>query len=449
MTPEAIVERIRQTLHREGSDQDSLPAAEAGVAPELAALQSGADIYHVPLRSSRPLIGRALTLARHTARRLLIPVLGQQVAYNLANAHAVARLKEDMDRIVRRQEDFWERLEQVTDEAQMLSDELLRAQQDRLAALVERFAREQQALGEQLRLVREQQELGERVAGEERALNERVAHEQQTLQELVGRCHEAIERMQADVDWARKTVQATGERMARTDRKLRRLLHFSSNGNPPESEPVPPATEPDFDYFSFESRFRGTEEEIKERQRPYVACYRGAVNILDIGCGRGEFLELLRDAGIPAKGVDADLDMVLACREKALDIAHDDALHFLENSPDACFGGVFAAQVIEHLEPRRMMELIRMCHRKLRAGGTIVLETINPQCAAGMNAFYLDPSHVRPVHPEMLRFFLESIDFVETRIRYSLGTRDGPDVSAMTDEWRRTNCGDYAAIARK
>jgi len=174
MTPEAIVERIRQTLRRQGSDPASL-------APELAALQSGADIYHVPLRSSRPLIGQALTLARHTVRRLLIPVLGRQVAYNLTNAHAVARLKEDMDRLVQRQEGLSERLEQVADEARMLSDELLRAQQDRLAVLGERIAKEQQALGERLRLVQEQQELGERLAREQQAPNERVAHDQQTL----------------------------------------------------------------------------------------------------------------------------------------------------------------------------------------------------------------------------------------------------------------------------
>jgi len=66
-----------------------------------------------------------------------------------------------------------------------------------------------------------------------------------------------------------------------------------------------------------------------------------------------------------------------------------------------------------------------------------------------MSAFYLDPSHVRPVQPDIPRFFLESIDFVDTCIRYSVGTPDTPDVSAMTDEWRRMNCANYAAIARK
>jgi len=123
--------------------------------------------------------------------------------------------------------------------------------------------------------------------------------------------------MHADVDWGRKTAHTTDDRMARTDRKLRRLLQLSSNSNPPEREAAPPASELDFDYFSFESRFRGTEHEIEERQRPYVASFWGAVNIRDIGCGRGAFLEVLREAGIPAKGVATDLNMVLACRRRS------------------------------------------------------------------------------------------------------------------------------------
>ena len=156
---------------------------------------------------------------------------------------------------------------------------------------------------------------------------------------------------------------ADRERISRAERTLRRALHASQTPQSQEHGPESPARErasvalavpahkPEFDYAGFEERFRGSEEEIKERQRIYVPYFEGRNDVLDIGCGRGEFLELMRESGIQARGVDLDLDMILLCRDKGLDVSVDDAFAYLGALPDDSLGGIFAAQVIEHLHP--------------------------------------------------------------------------------------------------
>jgi O-antigen chain-terminating methyltransferase len=184
---------------------------------------------------------------------------------------------------------------------------------------------------------------------------------------------------------------------------------------------------PLFDYFGFEERFRGSEEDIKERQRVYVEYFKGADQVVDIGCGRGEFLELLGDAGIKAHGIDLDLDMVLYCQENGLEVMREDAYVYLESLADESLGGVFAAQVVEHLEPSRVIELVNLCHRKLRSGGVLIFETPNPMCLAVFaRSFYMDLSHIRPIHPEAMKFLFESSGFDNLQVKFS-----GPVESCM------------------
>jgi len=178
--------------------------------------------------------------------------------------------------------------------------------------------------------------------------------------------------------------------------------------------------QPQFDYVGFEERFRGSEEDVKERQRKYLEHFRGAEEVLDIGCGRGEFLELLREANINARGVDMNLDMVLLCKEKGLDIAHGDAFTYLEGLPDEAVGGIFSAQVIEHLQPSQIIRLVRLCYQQLAGNGVLVLETINPQCLTVFaGSFYADFTHVWPCHPEAMRYLLESVGFRQIQLIFS------------------------------
>ena len=157
---------------------------------------------------------------------------------------------------------------------------------------------------------------------------------------------------------------------------------------------------------------------IKNKQRSYLTYFTGGGPVIDVGCGRGEFLELMREAGIEARGLDFDLDMTLLCKEKGLDVVHCDALAYLADVPDDSLGGIFSAQVIEHLSSAQLNALIAMAARKLKPGGSVVLETLNPESLfVHYKWFWMDPSHVRLVHPQTLQFLLESAGFAQVSCR--------------------------------
>ena len=133
------------------------------------------------------------------------------------------------------------------------------------------------------------------------------------------------------------------ERLGRTPSAHPGVLAATAPGPAPPREPSAPSG---LDYFAFEARMRGSRSDVRSRQVRYVADFREAAPALDVGCGRGEFLSLLREAGIEAVGVDSNADMVELCRAEGLDVHHDDALAYLERLDESSLGGVFAAQVV-------------------------------------------------------------------------------------------------------
>src|SRR5688572_29720054 len=172
-------------------------------------------------------------------------------------------------------------------------------------------------------------------------------------------------------------------------------------------------------YVGFEDRFRGSSDDIRQRVADYLAFFQGARDVLDVGCGRGEFLGLLRDQGITARGIDINGSMVDVCRQQGLDVTEGDALAYLRAQPDGSLGGLFAAQVVEHLEPRYLTSLLDAAFDKLRPGSTIVLETINPACwFAFFESYIRDITHVRPIHPDTLTYLLIATGFQHVDIRY-------------------------------
>jgi len=172
-------------------------------------------------------------------------------------------------------------------------------------------------------------------------------------------------------------------------------------------------------YVGFEDQFRGSREEIRKRVEQYLPIFANASDVLDVGCGRGEFLELLREQGIRARGIDVNAAMIEVCREKGLDAETADALAYLRGLPDASLGGLFAAQVVEHLEPRYLTQLLDAAYEKLRPGAPIVLETINPACwFAFFESYIRDLTHVRPVHPDTLKYLLIASGFQHVDITY-------------------------------
>jgi 2-polyprenyl-3-methyl-5-hydroxy-6-metoxy-1,4-benzoquinol methylase len=172
-------------------------------------------------------------------------------------------------------------------------------------------------------------------------------------------------------------------------------------------------------YVGFEDQFRGSQEEIRKRVEEYLPIFAKASDVLDVGCGRGEFLELLREHGIRARGIDVNAAMVEVCRGKGLDAEAGDALTYLRGLPDGSLGGLFAAQVVEHLEPRYLAQLLDAAFEKLRPGAPIVLETINPACwFAFFESYIRDLTHVRPVHPDTLKYLLIATGFQHVDIKY-------------------------------
>jgi SAM-dependent methyltransferase len=172
-------------------------------------------------------------------------------------------------------------------------------------------------------------------------------------------------------------------------------------------------------YVGFEDLYRGSESAIRERQRDYVELYSGARDVLDVGCGRGEFLSLLREAGIDARGIDTNEEMVEACRTKGLQAERTDAVSYLRGLKDESLGGLFAAQVVEHLPPAQLLAFIREAARVLRPGARLVLETINPSCwVAFFESYIRDLTHTKPLHPDTLKFLVVAGGFGEVKVRF-------------------------------
>jgi O-antigen chain-terminating methyltransferase len=172
-------------------------------------------------------------------------------------------------------------------------------------------------------------------------------------------------------------------------------------------------------YAGFEDAYRGAEDEIRERVRDYVGLFTGARDVLDVGCGRGEFLGLLREHDIPARGIDLNIEMVARCQAKGLDVVAADVVSYLAGLDDDALGGLIATQVVEHLQPDDLMRVLELAARKLRPGSAIVLETINPTCwSAFFESYIRDLTHVRPVHPDTLRYLLIANGFAGAEIQW-------------------------------
>jgi O-antigen chain-terminating methyltransferase len=312
-----------------------------------------------------------------------------------------------------------------------------------------------QFLWEQAQVLREQ---GQRQQTQVNGLDTQIEYlEEQTLQQQtqIVALRERVEALKTET---RKEAVETREEANELLQKLGNLgmrfairPHmqmpiFSSNGYSGkhslgyESSSVKPHEQ--FDYLGFEEVFRGAESFIKERQSVYLRFFTDKNLVLDIGCGRGEFLELLAEAGIKVIGIDNNPDMAGHCAKKGLtNVVLQDCNQYLSSSYENNVDGIFSAQFIEHLPFDELYKFLTLSREKLSPGGIFIAETVNPHCIEAMKTFYVDLTHVKPLFPEVILFLCRSAGFSKAEIFY-------PSGYGFSEEqyWLQ---GEYAVIAWK
>lgn len=284
----------------------------------------------------------------------------------------------------------------------------------------------------------------EPLAAEQRAFNDAVL-------KLIDGLYEAADRAAAGEDAARRAFVELEERLRRVERR-------GASGGPAPMQTVAaqPAAAALPDYFAFEARMRGSTAAVRERQRVYVEDFRDASPVLDVGCGRGEFLVLLKEAGIEARGIDADADMAAFARGEGVDVDQADAITYLDSLEDGYLGGIFAAQVVEHLPPPTLVRLLELAAAKLRPGGLLVAETINPLSPLALRSYFADLTHAQPLVPDTLVLLAQHAGFRAVETRYlnepeeKLAVPDDPLIAGNVRRLNELLFGslDYAIVAR-
>lgn len=211
-------------------------------------------------------------------------------------------------------------------------------------------------------------------------------------------------------------------------------------------------------YRAFEERYRGSRELIKSRLRVYLPFVEPLIGLhadaqaVDLGCGRGEWLELLKEAGFSAQGVDLDEGMLAACRDLGLKVQTRDAVGFLKELPPVSQVIVSGFHIAEHIPFSDLQTLVQEALRVLKPGGMLILETPNPEnIVVGTSNFYLDPTHQRPIPPRLLSFLPEHYGFerVKTlRLQEPAELADGKQVLTLHDVLSNVS-PDYAVVAQK
>jgi 2-polyprenyl-3-methyl-5-hydroxy-6-metoxy-1,4-benzoquinol methylase len=339
--------------------------------------------------------------------------------------------------------------------------EFNRATVDALGALLEALNENNRALGVLAEAEADHIRLLRTVADLHGDFKQRTAQMETHFRELIKTQHgdftAALDRSNVEVQqrlWADlEKMRTEYERLIHAELRVLRQRAALSPQPPAASAPAAGGPAPAIDFLWFAERFRGTEEHVRGKQRFYVPFFQGRTAVADLGCGRGEFLELMREAGVGARGIDASGECVALCRSKGLDAECADAFEYLAGLGGPVLDGIFCAQMVEHLPPARVPELIRLAAASLARGALLAIETPNPECLAALSKhFYLDPTHERPVPAALLRFYMEECGFGGIETHYlSPAMETMGALAALPEDFREEFFGglDCAIIGRR
>jgi len=353
------------------------------------------------ISSHRRWIGRFIVLGKKVIRKCLRwyinPVVDKQVQFNATVVRAINQLvdltRQNSEALANqeRQSQLEERLTQLEQSVQSL--------QNIFSNLQDAYSNMQNTLSN----------LQNPISNFQDILSNEINSVRSELINQISRHVQELEQLKLNSNLA-------GNRLRRLERNLRGQVQQE------EYQPVlsnPPAEPLDFDYYLFEEYYRGSREQIMEGQRRYLHYFSKGQFVLDLGCGRGEFLELLSNYGVRAEGVELNDDMIAYCRERGFTVHKADLLEYLSNVEDNSVDGIFLGQVIEHLQPQQLIRLIRLAHAKLKPNGCFIAETPNPRSLSiYAQSFYMDMTHTKPVHPLTAKFLLETEGYRNIEIHY-------------------------------
>lgn len=274
------------------------------------------------------------------------------------------------------------------------------------------------------------------------ALERRSALRIDDLSQELSRSIGQISRVEAELDARLKTVESVARGLERLVASLRAPERNDGVGN--SMAGAEELSLPDPRYLLLENRYRGSEEEISRRLEIYPPVFgKPALPVFELGGGRGELQRAFRAAGTPCYSVELDSAMVARCHEEGLDVRHGDGIEHLASLPDRSLGGFIAIQVVEHLPYPVLARLLELVAAKLAPEATAVFETINSESLLALSRNYFrDPTHAAPLHPETLRFLVDTAGLEVTEVRRLSPYPDGAKLQEisfdpqLTPRWR-------------
>jgi 2-polyprenyl-3-methyl-5-hydroxy-6-metoxy-1,4-benzoquinol methylase len=433
---EEMVDQIRGTAQKRQQNSgyaDTNGALSDGpVGHDLASLQNNYDIYNIHFTSHRRRVGWLVVQAKRLLRKLLTPILERQLAYNAANTHLWRQIAEALQHQTATsqalQKVVAEEIEGLYEAVRRIAVEPIEALGQQQTAAVQAL---RAAMTEQIEALGQQQIAA--VGALQSALSNSLAHRIKEVRDSVDQTLQAQEAKFSRAEHSLTDACARITELERMGLKLKMNLHMQERRltmfleearkrlpHPLDGEQLGIMAEEerhalDALYVALEDQFRGSREEIKERLRIYLPILKEAklgskkMPILDVGCGRGEWLELLKEQNLKAQGLDVNRVFVENCREQGLDVIERDVIEYLRSLPDASLGAVTGFHIIEHLPFEVVVKLIDDIVRVLKPGGVAILETPNPEnVLVGSHTFYLDPTHRNPLPSALVKFIVEA-----------------------------------------